>query len=156
MTAQSLSEQYFTLFYGILNRLTGEFRYSVAGHPSPAHMSANGDVTFLPGDGLPVGIAETDYDEHRLLLHPGERLVLYSDGVTESMNAAEELFGNARLSDALRRSIDQSINVALPQILNELNSWRGTAPIHDDISLVALESLRLMLCSATATPQPEH
>ena len=139
MTVPSLSEQYFTLFYGILNRLTGEFRYSVAGHPSPAHVSANGDVTFLPGDGLPVGIAETDYDEQRLLLTPGERLVLYSDGVTESMNAAAVLFGNARLRHSLQTSSDQPLETVVATLLADVQTWRGTAPANDDVSLLILE-----------------
>ena len=154
MTPQSLSEQYFTLFYGILNHRTGEFRYSSAGHPAPAHLSAQGNVSFLPGEGLPIGIAESDYDEHRLQLHPGERVIFYSDGLTECMNPAHELFGNHRLAATLIRTTHQSINAVVPQILKELDSWLATEPIHDDISIVALEFVPQASRGGSATAKP--
>lgn len=139
MTTQSLSEQYFTLFYGILNHRTGEFRYSVAGHPAPAHISDQGDVSFLPGSGLPIGIVETDYDEYRLRLNPGERLVFFSDGLTDCMNPAHELFGGDRCAKVLTRTRHQPLDSVVSQVLDELHTWRESEPIHDDISLVALE-----------------
>lgn len=139
LCAQSLAEQFFTLFYGILNRHTGEFRYTSAGHPPPVHVSQSGRTTLLPGDGLPVGIAETDYDEQQLQLEPGERLVFYSDGVTESMNLSDELFGAARLFAVLQGTSQRPLNFALPEVIRQVAAWRGEAPIHDDLSLLALE-----------------
>ena len=139
MTAQSLGEQYFTLFYGILNRHTGEFRYTIAGHPPPVLIDASGRTALLPGEGLPVGIIENDYDEHRFHLSPGERLVFYSDGVTESMNLSDELFGASRLFETLRDSARQPLGTALSEVVSQVAMWRGAAPIHDDLSLLALE-----------------
>ena len=89
--------------------------------------------------GLPVGIIENDYDEHRLQLAPGERLVFYSDGVTESMNLADELFGASRLFETLRDSARQPLGTALSEVVSQVAAWRGAAPIHDDLSLLALE-----------------
>ena len=137
--AQSLTEQYFTLVYGILNQRSGEFRYTVAGHPSPVHVSASCRPAFLAGDGLPIGIAETDYEEHSLQLEPGDRLIFSSDGVTESMNAAQELFGNARFVEALQSSCRRSLETAMSDILRHVKAWCGDAPIHDDLSLLVLE-----------------
>ncbi|MFM9964613.1 MAG: PP2C family protein-serine/threonine phosphatase [Planctomycetaceae bacterium] len=139
MHAQSLSEQFFTLFYGILNRHTGEFRYTSAGHPPPVHVTQFGHTALLPGDGLPVGIAEFDYDEQQLQLEPGDRLVFYSDGVTESMNLSDELFGAERLFSVLRDSAQQPLNSALSEVMSQVAAWRGEAPIQDDLSLLALE-----------------
>ncbi len=139
MMAQSLSEQYFTLFYGILNRHTGDFRYTIAGHPPPVLISESGHPTLLPGEGLPVGIVENDYDEHRLQLAPGDRLVFYSDGVTETMNLSDELFGASRLFETLRDTSRRPLGVALAEIVSKVAAWRGVAPIHDDLSLLALE-----------------
>ena len=136
---QSMSEQFFTLVYGILDKRTGEFRYIDAGHPSPVHVNASGISKFLAGDGLPIGIAETDYDEHSIKLDPGDRLIFYSDGVTESMNAAEEIFGNARFLQSLRNDGDLSLDDTMAQILAGIQSWCGDAPVHDDISVLALE-----------------
>lgn len=139
LTAQSLSEQYFTLFYGILNRHSGEFRYTNAGHPPPVHVSETGLANLLTGDGMPVGITETDYDEHRLELAPGERLVFYSDGVTETMNLSGELFGTLRLLETLQASYGRPLGTSLSEIVGQVAAWRGETPIHDDLSLLTLE-----------------
>lgn len=137
--AQSLTEQYFTLVYGILDQRTGEFCYTVAGHPPPVHLTSQGRPIFLSGDGLPIGIAETEYEEHSVLLESGDRLIFYSDGVTECMNGADELFGNSRLLHALRNTADQPVDTTLSNILSHIKSWSGGVPFHDDVSVLALE-----------------
>jgi sigma-B regulation protein RsbU (phosphoserine phosphatase) len=137
---QSQTEQFFTLFYGILNHRTGEFRYAVAGHPAPVLLSADDEVTLLPGSGFPVGIIETDFEEERLVLAPGDRLLFYSDGVTESMNSAGELFGDDRLLETLRDAApDSTLEALLAAALDDSAAWRGEAPIQDDLYLLALE-----------------
>ena len=136
---QSLTEQYFTLAYGILNQRTGEFRYTVAGHPAPVHVTNSGRPVFLSSKGMPIGIAETDYEEHSIQLDPGDRLVFYSDGVTECLNGANELFGNSRFLQSLRNSAGHSLDTTLSNIVNHLQTWNGDAPFHDDVSVLALE-----------------
>ena len=137
--AQSLSEQYFTLTYGILSQLTGEFRYTVAGHPPPIHVTANGDAAFLRGNGLPIGITETDYDEYSAQLEPGDRLVFYSDGVTECMNERDELFGNARLLHSLFGTIDGTLDATLAAVRAHIQEWTGPTGFHDDVTILVLE-----------------
>lgn len=137
--AQSLTEQYFTLVYGILDQRTGEFRYTVAGHPSPVHVTAPGRPMFLSGDGMPIGIAETDYEEHVIQMEAGDRLIFYSDGVTECMNVADELFGNSRFLQSLKYTAGHSLDATLSNILDHIQSWSGNVPFHDDISMLALE-----------------
>lgn len=136
---QAVSEQYFTLVYGILNSRTGEFRYAIAGHPAPVRVSASGSAEFLPGGGLPIGLVEVPYEGHSIQLEPGERLFFYSDGLTESMNSSQELFGSARLMHALESESEVTVDGTLSQIVNHVRTWVGTAPIHDDLSLLALE-----------------
>lgn len=137
--AQSLTEQYFTLVYGILDQRTGEFRYTVAGHPSPVHVTAPGRPVFLSGDGMPIGIAETDYEEHSIQLEAGDRLIFYSDGVTECMNVSDELFGNSRFLQSLKYTAGHSLDTTLSNILGHIQTWSGDVPFHDDISMLALE-----------------
>jgi sigma-B regulation protein RsbU (phosphoserine phosphatase) len=137
--SQCLTEQYFTLVYGILNQRSGQFRYTVAGHPSPVHVARHSFPVFLSGDGFPIGVAETDYEEHAIQLNPGDRLIFYSDGVTECMNVSEELFGNSRFLRSLQPPTDHSLDSTLSRILTHIKSWSGTAPFHDDISMIALE-----------------
>lgn len=137
--AQSLTEQFFTLIYGILDQRTGEFRYTVAGHPPPVHVTACGRSVLLFGEGLPIGIAETTYDEHTIQLASDDRLVFYSDGVTECMNVADEVFGNARLLHSLHRDAEQSLDATLSNILSHIQAWSGDVPFHDDVSVLTLE-----------------
>ena len=137
--AQSLTEQYFTLVYGILNQRTGQFRYTLAGHPAPVHLTPVAPAAFLPGSDLPIGIAETDYEEHALQLQAGDRLLFYSDGVTECMNASTDCFGNPRFVQSLSGTAHQSLDATLSQILNHLQQWAGETPFHDDISMLALQ-----------------
>lgn len=137
--AQSLTEQYFTLVYGVLNHRSGEFRYAVAGHPAPVHLNSPDHSAYLPGDGMPIGIIETDYEEHSIHLEAGDRLIFYSDGVTECMNVADELFGGKRLLQSLRNQTDDSLETTLSNILGNIQTWCGEVPFHDDISILALE-----------------
>ncbi len=137
--AQSLTEQFFTLVYGVLNHRTGEFRYIVAGHPPPVHVTALGSPKFLIGGGLPIGIIETDYEEHSVQLEAGDRLIFYSDGVTECMNVSKELFGDSRLLQSLRNPAGHSLDVTLSNIVNHTQVWIGDVPFNDDVSVVALE-----------------
>lgn len=94
---ESQAGLYFTIAYGVLNTHTREFRYVSAGHPPGVHLPRGGKPAFLAGDGFAVGwLDETDYEEHRLILEPGDRLFLYSDGVNEARsvrrrNSSEEI-----------------------------------------------------------------
>lgn len=137
--AQSQTGQYFTLIYGVLNHRTGDFRYTVAGHPPSVRVSATGCSEFLQGGGLPIGITETTYEEYSIQLNIGDRLVFYSDGVTESMNAAKELFGNSRFLQSLRDSTGHSLDATLSNLLNQIQTWSGQAPFNDDLSIVVLD-----------------
>jgi sigma-B regulation protein RsbU (phosphoserine phosphatase) len=130
------TERFFTLFYGVLNRHTGEFRYACAGHPGPAHVSAAG-CRILPPSGPPIGLADTCYDEHRLVLGPGDRLYLYSDGVIEA-GTAGNLYGKARLADLVLRQRSAPLEDSLAALLAEAEAHNG-GPAADDVSVLAVE-----------------
>lgn len=136
---QSLTEQFFTLVYGVLNHRTGEFRYVVAGHPSPVHVSGTNRSVFLAGGGMPIGITETEYEEYSVQLEIGDRLVFYSDGVTECMNASKELFGETRLLQSLSHTAGDSLDTTLSNVRDHIRRWTGNVPFRDDFSVVALE-----------------
>lgn len=137
--AHSLTQQFFTLVYGVLNHRTGEFRYVVAGHPSPVHATGPNRSVFLAGGGLPIGITETEYEEYSVQLEIGDRLIFYSDGVTECMNVSKELFGELRLLQSLSDTADDSLDTTLSKVLNHIQTWSGDVPFRDDVSVVALE-----------------
>ena len=95
--------QYFTFLGGVLDRSAGVLRYVSAGHHGPIHVPAGGAPVALEAAGLPIGMfPDAEYDEFTKPLGRGDRIYLFSDGVTEAMNEAEEDFGIERLVAALR------------------------------------------------------
>lgn len=142
----SLTQQFATLVYGVLETSTGEFRYVSAGHPGPVHVPANGGAMIVESSGFPIGVAEEDrYCEHRIKLGAGDRLYLYSDGVTDAMNPAHERFADARLLDAVERGRAVPLGDAIDALLEEIDRWRAGEKVHDDISILAVE------CAAVVT-----
>jgi PAS domain S-box-containing protein len=94
--------QYFTMFYGILDQHTGELRYVCAGHPSPVLVRESGESTCLASPGFPVGLLrDVEFQDHCLHLQPGDRLYVYTDGVTEAASANDEEFGLERCVERL-------------------------------------------------------
>jgi sigma-B regulation protein RsbU (phosphoserine phosphatase) len=132
--------QYFTLSYGVLNCATGEYTYASAGHPGPVHVPANGEPVVLEGRGFPIGIAEDAYVEHRLMLEPGDRLVLYSDGVPEASSPEGEMFGFGRLLQTLERGRLQSLGTTVTGLRTDVEGWTGGKGLQDDLSILALET----------------
>jgi sigma-B regulation protein RsbU (phosphoserine phosphatase) len=116
--------------------------FSQAGHPSPIRLSERGEAVAVGRGGFPVGIAAgMEYDSVELDLTAGERLVLYSDGITECANGKGERLGEARLLALLEASAHLDLTRTMGEMKAALRSWRGSDDYEDDISLVALESV---------------
>lgn len=90
--------KFVTMIYGVLDAPSRTFTFASAGHPRP--LLINGDCAYLDIDtGLPLGFGVSEYPEHTVKLRVGERLLLYSDGITEAMNREYEEYGPERLID---------------------------------------------------------
>jgi sigma-B regulation protein RsbU (phosphoserine phosphatase) len=129
----------FTLLYGVLGLDEREFRFISAGHPGPVHLRADAPPVVLPGAGFPVGIGPANYQEQVVKLQLGDRLVLYSDGVTEAPNPDGEHFGARRLLAALEQTRRLPLQDGLQALLREFEGWRGDTPRQDDIAVLAAE-----------------
>lgn len=89
---------------------------------------------------LPLGILSgTSYDQGQTPLGSGDRLFLHTDGVTEVMNTEGELFGTARLLDVLERTGDAPLSEVKQAVRSATYAYAGTAPPHDDLTLIVLE-----------------
>lgn len=132
------TEQYLTIFYAIINAKSRVLTYISAGHPGAIVVNPAGPAVTLDQGGLPISIG-TGYSEYSAVLKPGERLYLYSDGVTEAMNSARELFGPERLLKSLQKLLNVPLQTSLARIKEEIHLWCGEARIGDDVSILALE-----------------
>lgn len=131
-----------TAFMGILDLKTGVFTYTNAGHNAPLLRRAGGSYEYLkmdPGFVL-AGLDGMVYESFQLTLRPGDTLYLYTDGVTEALNPQQELYGEARLKDALNSPEGRTANVhdLLPYIRRELSAFADGAEQADDITMLGL------------------
>jgi phosphoserine phosphatase RsbU/P len=93
--------RFISFFYCVLDATAGVLTYTNAGHYLPILVRANGSVERLGIGGPVLGvIGEAEYEQASIALGPGDRLVLYTDGLTEARDAADEEFGEARLLEA--------------------------------------------------------
>ncbi len=115
----------------------GQIRFVDAGHGHWLILSADGSVRAVSRiGGIPLGIdASVDYAPETVMLHPGERLVLYSDGITEQRNSRGEEFGRVRLLQAARNADPAE---AADAILRAARQHAG-APLSDDASVAIIE-----------------
>ena len=135
----SPTEQFATLVYGVLDAATGEFRYVSAGHPGPVHLPHGAGPVILESRGFPIGLAGDAYEERSVRLGAGDRLYLYSDGVTEAMDPAGEQFGDARLLETIGRHRSEPLREGTDALLEEVVRWHGSGRPQDDISILAVE-----------------
>jgi sigma-B regulation protein RsbU (phosphoserine phosphatase) len=132
--------QYFTILYGLFDVVTGQFEYVSAGHPGLAHVPSRADPRIIDVPGYPIGLAPSGYQSHALCLEPGDRLYLYSDGITEAMNPTDTLFGGERLLRGLLRGRSVPLVESVSDVLSDVRSWCGTGTrLRDDISILGVE-----------------
>lgn len=135
------TEQYFTMVYGVLDVATGAFRYVSAGHPGVAHLPASGTGRIHDVRSFPIGLACEPYAERELVLAPGDRILVYSDGIPEAMDGDSRAFGGERMLESFERSRGEPLDGAIAALLAELGRWSGAAGLRDDVSVVAVEYL---------------
>lgn len=147
--------RYFTMIYGIINRTTGRVRLCQAGHPHPVLVQGGGQVRNVGQSGFPVGILPNlDYTSYALQLAPGDRLVLYSDGITGCMNARREEFSQDRLIRILAKTSRESLVTCVQTLSRQLRQWNGPNAFVDDMTLLAIEytGASMFLTDADASP----
>lgn len=132
--------QYFTLVYGILNLQTYEFRFVAAGHPPPIYLSRTAAPDILKTSGVLIGLTEdADFEERSIQMHSGDRLVMYSDGITETMNSVRKQFGMDGLIASLQQTHNSTLNDSISSVLRSVANWRGNERTEDDMTVLAIE-----------------
>jgi sigma-B regulation protein RsbU (phosphoserine phosphatase) len=132
------SSMFITLFYGVLDPATGALAYVNAGHNPPLLVApgATAIAETEPG-ALPIGVLPAQsYEVLRAEIAPGERLVAFSDGITEAMDPAGELYGDERLHAALRAHAALAGDGLVAAIIDDVDAYAAGAPQADDLTLL--------------------
>ena len=142
LSDESVDCMFVTVFYGIMNVTTGEVTYCNAGHNPPYIIKGTGEVKALEMSKDPMvgAISGVDYHDCQLQLDKGDALVMFTDGVTEAMNAANEEFGEARLEATLSKTFSKCQDV-VEAIKTDVAGFVDGAEQSDDITVLALKRL---------------
>lgn len=137
---------FITAFEGILNLVTGEFRFVNAGHELPFIAKSGGtyEPHKLRAGFVLAGMENTKYQSGSIQLSPGDKIFQYTDGVTEATNKDHELYGMKRLADILAQNTDKKPAELLPAIKADIDAFVGEAPQFDDITMLCVEYLHTM------------
>ncbi len=130
----------FSIFYGVLDRLTGRFTFANGGHPQPFLQTPDGALTTLEEHGPIIGMGlGLPFPEGSLTLAPGSRLTFYSDGLTECRNPAGELFGDDRVRALLTAHHALPLPALAATIHAGASDFVANGGFPDDFTLVHLE-----------------
>jgi sigma-B regulation protein RsbU (phosphoserine phosphatase) len=135
------SNSYATFFYAQLNEETQELKYVNAGHNPPMLLRSGGaQVETLSVGGMMIGLfPQAAYTEGSVRLAAGDVLFIFTDGVTEALNPAEEEFGETRLRDLLESAAHLPVREMSNHVAKTLRGWISTADQHDDLTFVILK-----------------
>jgi serine phosphatase RsbU (regulator of sigma subunit) len=134
------SASFVTVFYALLDGEHRTLTYVNAGHNPPLLRHADGTIEELMPTGPVIGLVdEPGYEEVSIALSPGDVLVMYTDGVTEAINEKEELFSDERLKDVIAKHYCLPADALVRAIHAAVESFCGTAPQFDDITIMVLK-----------------
>jgi sigma-B regulation protein RsbU (phosphoserine phosphatase) len=130
------------LLYAVINSQDNSLTMCSAGQTQPVHLSADSGKAALietEGDTFPLGILDdANYEETRLQLEPGDKVVFYTDGIVEAMNTQEEMFGFERLLEVVEKSKSATADALLQEIIDTVRDFTAGAPQHDDLTAIVI------------------
>ena len=129
-----------TVIYAVYSPETGRFVYANGGHNPPLIIHSDGSSTLLPPiGGIALGIApHINFDQDTVFLNPGDTLMLYTDGITEAMNADREEFGMERMRQVFAERPPINSREATEMIFEAVHKFAGDTPQSDDITCLTI------------------
>jgi phosphoserine phosphatase RsbU/P len=132
-------EKFATLFYAILDLKNHQIHYSNAGHDNPYLCSAHAATKRLKIGGIPLGmLPDFSFEQECVPLEDDSILVAYSDGVTEAMNAQEEMFGEERIAAVIDQNKHASATEIIDHLVSAVKTFAAGHPQSDDITVVVM------------------
>ncbi len=139
MEVSATDDMFVTAFYGVLHRPSGRLTYVRAAQERPLLFRPGVGVQALPADGRFLGMfEELTLIEDTVFLQPGDRLIIFSDGVPDAVNPAQQRYGYERLHAALAGGGDLSAAGLVAHIVADLDSWSMDAAPFDDVTLLVV------------------
>ena len=135
------SGMFVTAWMGIMDLTTGIIRFSNAGHNPPLLKRADGSFEYLKTRAgfVLAGMEGICYRAGEITMDPGDRLFLYTDGVTEATNTENMLYGEERLLTFMNQNASMEARKLLPALKNNIDEFVGEAPQFDDITMLMLD-----------------
>ena len=129
-----------TVFYAAFDPKSGELTYANGGHNTPLVVHADGSSTVIPPTGgIALGVVpDFTYEESSMTLQPGDRVVLYTDGVTEAENDHSDQFGLERLCEVFTSGTPTDARATNEAVFDAVEAFAGEAPQFDDVTCLTL------------------
>ena len=139
--ARNPEEMFVTVWMGVLEISTGRLAAANAGHEFPAVKKAGEHFDLIKDrHGFVIGGMEgVRYREYEILMEPGEKLFVYTDGVPEATDAKDEMYGKDRMIEALRSAEDGPPSGVLDAVNKSVKAFIGSAPQFDDLTMLCLQ-----------------
>jgi len=132
-------EKYATVVYCTIDR-GGELRWSNAGHPQPVLVRASGELERLESTGMPIGMLDIAmYEVKTIQLQPGDKVVLFSDGLSETANSDGEFFEKKALQEFLCTHAGIGCTELHAQLVDAVEDFSEAAEQEDDITMLVVE-----------------
>ena len=134
-------DKFITFFYGELDTNKNTFTYCNAGHNPPYRVDKNGNTVELMVGGIVLGMMKNQvFETATVVIKPGDRIVMFTDGITEAMNEKEEEFGEGRLKKLIQKYPDISSQKLMDKVISEVKEFSSGVPQNDDITLIVLKA----------------
>lgn len=138
ISKNTASDRFITFFYAVFDARSRRLLYSNGGHNAPIVLRRDGSIDRLSSGGQALGIFEEErYEQEEITLAEGDRLALFTDGITEASDGTEEEFGEARLLEILQQSRSLSAAEIQKIVLSRVAEFSGEK-FQDDATLVLL------------------
>lgn len=140
--ANNKEKLFVTLFAGILDIKTGKLSCINCGHNPPLLKKSNGNYEFMNlNPNIALGVSEdVKYEIFETNLESGDKMFLYTDGITEAMNSDGEMYGEKRLSDCLNKIVnDEIINYVVDKVKSDVKEFSENVEQSDDITMLMLD-----------------